>query len=125
VTDLTPEYVQDGAAFLRALDAAGIPVTAACWYLADDETGWQLLLASPEVAQTGALKFVKKIFAHLDALGDMELTANHVTVLRPEEHPVPALCKALHTVPGIQKIRFTRSAANGVMIPDALIYRLP
>ena len=125
VPHLTPELIQAGESFVKALDAASVPLIAAFWLLADDETGWRLVVASPEVAQKGPLQFYSELGDRLQALKNPELNIMHVTAASPDHPTVSLLRRALGTVPGISRIRFTRNAVNGVLIPDALVYRLP
>jgi len=51
-----------------------------------------------------------------------ELDSSYVTAVAPEDPIVAALRKALK-VPGIASIRLTGNVINGILVPDALIYR--
>jgi hypothetical protein len=121
--DLTPEMISAGADLVRALDAANIPVTAAFWLYYGEEPDWRLRIVSPEVAQLGTLQFYRKLGDHMRALRRPELTSSNVTATEPEDRIVVALRKALRA-PGINSIRYTGNVFNGILFPDALIYRV-
>jgi hypothetical protein len=120
--DLTPEMIQAGADFIRALDTANVPVTAAFWLFHGEEPDWRLNIASPEVAQLGKREFYGKLVDHLRALNRPELNVSNVTAVSPAELIVSALRKVFK-ISGLASFRFTGNAINGVFIPDALIYR--
>lgn len=122
--ELTAGLIEGGERLLERLDAANIPVTAAFWHLSGDDTGWRLIVASPEVSQTGKLRFYGKTNAQLRTLGDTELSVSHVTAVRPDDPIVSLLRRDIKTGQGISRIRLTGNVINGTLIPDALIYRL-
>ncbi len=121
--DLTPEMISAGADLVRALDAANIPVTAAFWLYYGDDPDWRLRIVSPEVAQLGTLQFYRKLGDQMRALQRPELTSSNVTAVESDNRIVVALRKALK-VPGIASIRYTGNVFNGILFPDALIYRV-
>ena len=122
MSDLTPEMIKTGADFLQRLDAANVPVTSAFWLFHGEEPDWRLVLASPDVAQIGKREFYGKLIDHLRALNRRELNSSNVTAAAPDDQFVAAVRKAFN-VPGIASIRFTGNVINGILIPDALIYR--
>lgn len=122
--ELTSGLIEAGEKFVQSLDAAGINVSAAFWLLSGEDTGWRLLIGSPEVAQVGAREFYRKIDDRVRALGDTELSVSHITAVRPDDSTVSLLRKAVKTGQGISRIRFTRNVINGILILDSLIYRL-
>ena len=119
---LTPEMIEAGADLVRSLDAASIPVTAAYWLFDGDEPDWRLMIVSPEVAQLGPLRFYRKLGDQMRALHRPELTSSNVTAVEPDDRVIAALRKAVQ-VPGIGSMRLTGNVFNGVLIPDALVYR--
>ena len=120
---LTPEMILAGADFVRALDAANIPVTAAFWLYYGDEPDWRLRIVSPEVEKLGTLAFYRKLGEQMRALGRTELTSNNITAMSPDDRLVAALRKTLN-VPGIASLRYKGNVFNGIFFPDALIYRM-
>lgn len=121
---LTPEMVAAGEELLRAVDNSGVHVTAALWLLPPDEASWRLVISSPEVAAKGPHAFYQKIDQVLRKLGGQVLSTSLVSAL-PPSHPLLSLLRiTLKTGPGISNTRSTQNVINGVLIPDALVYRL-
>lgn len=121
---LTPEMVTDGEKFLRELDQARIEVPAAFWFLPPEESSWRLVISSPDVAKKGPHAFYQKIDQILRRIGTNALSTSLVSALPPSHSLLAVMRTALKTGPGISNIRFTQNVINGVLIPDALIYRL-
>ena len=119
---LTPEMIKAGADFLQSLDAAKVPVAAAFWLFHGEEPDLRLVIASPEVGQIGKREFYGKLIDHLRALNRRELNSSNLTAVTPDDEIVVAVRKVFQ-LPGIGSIRFTGNVSNGILIPDALIYR--
>jgi hypothetical protein len=120
--DLTPEMIQAGAELLQSLDAAQVPVTSAFWLYRGDEADWRLIIASPDVEKKGIREFYLTLVDHLHAMTRDELKGSYVTAVTPDDKIVVAIRKIFKTS-GIRSIRFTGNVINGILIPDALIYR--
>jgi hypothetical protein len=120
--DLTPEMIQAGAEFIRVLDAAQVPVTSAFWLYHGEEPDWRLVIASPEVVQLGIREFYGKLIDHRRALNRDEVNSSVVTAVAPDD-PIVAAVRKVYKLPGIASIRSTGNVFNGILIPDALIYR--
>jgi hypothetical protein len=120
---LPPDWQDKGEAFLRALDAAGVPVTAAYWLYAE-ETGWRLVLASPEVEQFGPKHFYMRVLGVLRSLPESVLSSGIITAVPSYEPSAVALRKAVPSGQGIVRVRVTGNVLNGLYIPDALVYRV-
>ena len=120
--DLTPEMIQAGAEFLQSLDAAQVPVTSAFWLYRGEEADWRLIIASPDVAQKGLRQVYLTLVDHLHAMTRDELKGSYITAVAPDEKIVVAIRKVFKTA-GISSIRLTGNVINGILIPDALIYR--
>lgn len=124
-SELTAELIQAGERLLQRFDAGSTPITAAFWHLIDEETGWRLVLASPEVSRIGVGEFYGKVIEELRALGETELNVGIVSAVRPDDRIVSLLSHAIKTGPGISHIRLTGNVIGGSLIRDTLVYRLP
>ena len=121
---LTPEMIAAGEGFVRAIDNTGTPVSAALWLLPPNESDWKLVISSPEIATKGPHAFYQKVDQILRKMGPTPLSTSVISAF-PPAHPLLSLLRvALKTSPGITNIRFTQNVINGVLIPDAYIYRL-
>ncbi len=122
----TSAMVEAGAGLTRQLDKNGLPTTAALWFFDPETSEWRLLFASPEVSTQGARTVYERIRLALEKLGDKASAAPlSIIGLRDENAElVKILRKAIHTGPGIARIRFSKNVINGHFIEDALIYRI-
>ncbi len=126
---LSTEQIGAGEELVRALDDAGVRVTAALWYFDEDAQRWKLLLASPQVAARGPRELYGRIQAVMNdprASSTVEsvIDLSDVNVLPADDPLVDLLRGSLGELRGIHRVRFTNNVVNGHVIADALIYRL-
>ena len=123
-TALVSTDVEMGSELLKVLDEAAFPVTAAAWMYFPDVDEWRLVIRTPKVEKDlqGALR---ELAAALDAKGDLRtrLDLSRVKLVPPKDKVLAAMASMVR-VDGISNIRFSRNVINGVLIDDALIYRL-
>jgi hypothetical protein len=123
-TALVSTDVEMGSELLKVLDEAAFPVTAAAWIYCQDVDEWRLVIRTPKVEKDlqGALR---ELAAALDAKGDLRtrLDLSRVKLVPPKDKVLAAMASMVR-VDGISNIRFSRNVINGVLIDDALIYRL-
>ncbi len=116
--------IRSGEDLTAKLDSLGLPVVAAMWSFEPEINEWRLFFASPEVSAKGPRAVYKKIQEAVEALGgDAAIPLSMIGVLDPEADLVQLLKAAVHTGPGISRIRFSKNVINGHFIDDALIYR--
>jgi len=120
--ELSQALIQAGETLLGGLDQAKVDIAAAFWLLSEEERGWQLVIASPEVERIGARAFYGKI-ADLVA-SSQPLTLSYVSARKPNDQIVDLLRRVVKTGSGISGIRFTGNVIGGIPIPDAYIYRI-
>ena len=124
VEQFTTDLETGGRAVVEALDAANLSIGAAFWFLAPGETSWRLVVASQLVAALGPRAFYKKVDKVLRKVAPPTVPIDSINAL-PLNHPLVSLLRsALQTGPGLSGIRFVGNVINGVLIPDAYIYRL-
>lgn len=122
---LTEAMIEAGAALTAKLDEIGLPLTAAFWFWDPDVNEWRLQFASPEVSTNGPRTVYKKIFDAVDALGSKSeaVPFSMIGLLDSDADLVRSLKLAVHTGPGVGRVRFSKNVVNGHFIDDALIYR--
>lgn len=125
MAQLDSRAVDDGRAFVQALDRAGIVVTAALWLSSTRDGSWTYLLASPLVGTDGAMPV--KIAAVLATMpAGFAINRSNLRLHGPDAGPI----RVLHTIvqtgpaPGIYDIRMSGNQINGVRIGDVVGYRL-
>jgi hypothetical protein len=123
-TALVSTDVEMGGELLKVLDEAAFPVTAAAWIYFPDIDEWRLVIRTPKAEKDlqGALR---ELAAAMDAKGDLRarLDLSRVKLVPPKDKILAAMGSAVR-VDGISNVRFSRNVINGVVIDDALIYRL-
>lgn len=124
VEQFSADLEAGGRAVVQALDDANLNISAALWLLAPGETRWRLVIASQLVAALGPRAFYKKVDKVLRKIAPPTVPIDAINAV-PPNHPLVSLLKvALQTGPGLGGIRFVGNVINGVLIPDAYIYRL-
>jgi hypothetical protein len=127
VTDsLTDAMIEAGEKLTRFLDSVGFPVSASFWLYLPELKVWRLTIASPLVSQYGPKEAYKKIHqAILSAPADLPIIPTEHIRLVPREHPLVSLLrKVVTTGKSLSGVRFSENVINGVLIPDAYLYRV-
>jgi hypothetical protein len=120
----TADLEAGGRAVVEGLDAANLSVSAAFWLLAPGEASWRLVVVSPLVAALGPRAFYKKVDKVLRRLEPPTVPIDVINAA-PPSHPLVSLLRgAVQTGSNLGGIRFMGNVINGVLIPDAYIYRM-
>lgn len=116
--------VEMGRELLRILDETKFPVTAAAWIYFPDIEEWRLVIRTPK-AEKNLQQALLELAVSLDERGDLRkrLDLSRVKLVPPKDKMLAAM-GSIVKVEGISSIRFSRNVINGVLIDDALIYRL-
>ena len=116
--------VEMGRELLRILDEAIFPVTAAAWIFFPDVEEWRLVVRTPK-AEKNLQQALLELAVLLDQRGDLRkrLDLSRVKLVPPKDKMLAAMGRIVK-VEGISSIRFSRNMIDGVLIDDALIYRL-
>ncbi|TAI63001.1 hypothetical protein [Bradyrhizobium sp. Leo170] len=116
--------VDMGGELVRILDEAKFPVTGAAWIFFPDVGEWRLVIRTPK-AEKNLQQALLEIAVALDNRGDLRkrLDLSRVKVVPPKDKMLAAMGSVVR-VDGISTVRFSRNVIDGVLIDDALIYRL-
>jgi hypothetical protein len=113
-----------GLELVEMLDKASFPVTGAVWIYFSDVEEWRLFVRTPKAEKDllGALHEVARI---KDAQGDLRarIDLSRIKLVPPKDKLLAAMGSMVN-VTGISNVRFSRNVINGILIDDALIYRL-
>jgi len=123
---LTEEMVQKGAGLIKKLDEVELTPAVAFWLFSSDNNTWKLFIAEKEMAKKGPRYFYKKIQYLIYKTLDLRDFPLENIVIMPVNDPLCLLIRmAVKTEEkDISKIYFQHSSINGVMVEDALIYRV-
>ena len=116
--------VEMGRELVRILDEAQFPVTGAAWIYYPDVGEWRLVIRTPK-AEKNLQQALLEMAVALDKRGDLRkrLDLSRVKLVPPKDKMLAAMGSVVRA-DGLSTIRFTRNVINGVLIDDALIYRL-
>jgi len=116
--------VEMGRELLKILDAANFPVTGAAWVYYADAGEWRLLIRTPK-AERDLLGALREVAGAMDAVGDLRgrIDLTRIKLVPPKDRTLAAMSSVVR-VEGISSVRFSRNMINGILIDDALIYRL-
>jgi len=122
---LTDAMIEAGAALVRKLDEAGVPITTALWLFDVENAKWKLLFGSPEVATKTPQSVYHKIGEAIDALGEKASPVSMwvVSLMLNNAELARQLREGVQAGTGIHRIRLRRSAIRGHIVEDALVYR--
>lgn len=122
---LVDRDIEEGKKLVQKLDEVNFELNGALWfYIAEDER-WRLLLFSPLIDSKGlshCYSIIQEILRKVP--NDYSISLEDVSLLSPKDQLFRLLRMAIRTGAGISTIRFTGNSINGVIIEDALIYRL-
>jgi hypothetical protein len=123
-TILVERDVEEGRQLVQALDAEGFAVTAALWYYIADEEIWQLIIASPIVADRGPRAGYAAILRVLDTRGS---ALDHLRIKAESSDDAMIISLRLSAgTPGAPFLGGTfyhRSVVGGTYILKAYVYR--
>lgn len=124
-TALVEADIELGKAATRALDDSGFRAKAILWLYHEDAEEWRFVVATGIVDDDGprkAYECVQKAISK-GGLRD-ELPLRRIHVVGVKDPLVRALRKLVKTGPGISTIRLSNNVIDGVIIEDAVVYRL-
>lgn len=113
-----------GRELLEILDGAAFPVTAAAWVYYADAEEWRLIVRTPK-AENDLLGALREVAGAMDAAGDLRerIDLSRIRLVPPKDKMLAAMGSMVR-VDGASMVRFRRNMINGILIDDALIYRL-
>ncbi|MEL7665607.1 MAG: hypothetical protein AAGU10_16010 [Methanosarcina mazei] len=122
---LVKDDISDGKKLIQHLDNTEFKVNSALWFYATDLNEWKLVLASEYLKAHGLKEAYSFVQNELEKLYLTNISLNNIAITGANDQLIELLKRGIVTgSKDISDIRFTRNVINGVMIEDALIYRL-
>ncbi|MDI9863062.1 hypothetical protein QM480_01895 [Flectobacillus sp. DC10W] len=123
---LVEENIKVGEKILVELDKLIPDIIGAFWFLFEETEEWKLIFVSPTFDTKGP-RFAYKLI--LDVLQKNSIEENLIAFedisILPVSSPIFTLLKtAIKTGKDISNIRFRKNSINGVIIEDAMLYRV-
>jgi hypothetical protein len=124
-TTLVKDDIIEGRKLIEHLDKTDFKVNSALWFYVSDSNKWKLVLSS-EYSKNHSLKdaynFIQK---ELTEINPVNLELGNISIVNADDDLIKLLRHMITTGDkDISDIRFSRNVINGVMIEDALIYRI-
>jgi hypothetical protein len=123
---LVERDISDGKRLIRILDEQGFKVSSAFWLYSSKREEWNLFLYSEYVDKYGtekSYKFIKENLLKADP--PIMIALSDINVVGEKDNLVKMLGILIRTGPDdLSEIRFTENVINGVLIEEAIIYRL-
>jgi hypothetical protein len=130
-TTLVENIFEEGKKFLEYLDKKGLDIKVALWIYQKENNSWKLILSAPDVEVWGSRFFYSKVLRYLKAFNvqhpdNILISPLDIIILSYSDNFISLLKSMVKTSPApvISSIRFSNNVINGVLIDDALIYRL-
>lgn len=112
--------IDAGARLLAELDDSGFPVSAALWFYLADVDRWSLFIASPRVDVLGQRAAYFELRERLSE--DAAVPLRDIALVGDHERLIELFRSAISV--DDSAVRFTDNVINGVLIQDAVIYRV-
>jgi hypothetical protein len=116
--------IDAGEKLLVQLDRSKFPVFAAFWMLQSESGEWRLILGTPVVDQAGTRSAYRRLQEQTKGRVSPPVPLSDISLVGTTDPLVKLLGQAIQTGPGVSRIRFSHNVIDGVLIQDALIYRM-
>lgn len=118
--------IEEGRELLKELDKQGLNPEVAIWFYISESNIWRFIISSVSFNNKTNQNIYSDFVSKYKELSQVKNVGLENITLLPSNNDLIALLKiAIRTNPGdIGDIRFTSNVINGVLIEDALIYRI-
>jgi len=123
-TILVKDDILEGRMLIEHLDRTDFKVNSALWFYISDSSKWKLVLATDYLKEHSLKEAYNFIQEELNKIKSANISLDNISLAKADDDLIKLLKAAIGTGPGISEIRFTRNVINGIMIEDALIYRI-
>lgn len=123
-TTLVKDDVSEGRKLIEYLDKTDFKVNSALWFYIPDSNKWKLILASDYPKKRSlkdAYNFIQEALKKADT---KDIALDNISIIKDDDDLIKLLRLALPVGHNMHEIRFTRNVVNGIMIEDALVYRI-
>lgn len=120
---LVDKDIEAGAKLVTELDRAHFEIDCAFWWFSGDSRVYQLILATPLAARLEPTAVYQRLQTTLRKSG-VPLSLDRIKILKPGDPLVRAMQRAFKMGPATGRLRVSSSFVNGIMVEDALVYRV-
>lgn len=123
-TTLVKDDISEGRKLIEYLDKTDFKVNSALWFYIPDSNKWQLILASDYPKKHSLKDTYNFLQEALKKAETKDIALDNISIIKGDDDLIKLLKLALPVGYNIPEIRFTRNVVDGIMIEDALVYRL-
>ena len=124
-TTLVKDDIDEGQKLVQHLDKTHFEVNSALWFYATDLKEWRLVLASDYLKGHSLKDAYNYIQEELKNINAVNIALDNISIISNDDDLIKLLSHMIATGDkDISDIRLSRNVINGVMIEDALIYRI-
>jgi hypothetical protein len=116
--------VELGSEAVRALDAAGFPLTVALWFLNDEAEEYQLILGTPLYDKEGPKESYGRALAAWSSWDRRKVHNLDIRILGHKDPLIRGLRRTFGKTASVEGMRLGGHAIGGVWIDDAYVYRI-
>ncbi len=124
---LVSEHIDFGRRLLTALDARGLPVTAAYWFLSFDGTEWTYVVSTPRLDESASFEPYRIVNEVIDQLHAPQAISPIETHLMGEHQPIIVNLRAFAATGDGRSVRERKivgESVGGSYIVGAYLYRV-
>lgn len=123
-TTLVKEDILEGKKFIVYLENNNFKVNSALWLYISELNKWKLVIAS-EYLKTHSIKDAYNFIQNgLKNANVSYIELDNISIVNVDDDLIKLLKFAVQTGNTISEIRFTQNVINGILIEDALIYKI-
>jgi len=120
---LEREDIKSGAKLIEHFDNEGLKIKIAFWFLDEEIDRWYLYISTSSVQSEGSREVYKSILKSMQKI-KTEIRIDDIKVIPYDSKMAKVFRDMIKTDKGINNIRFQNNILNGLLIKDALIYRV-
>lgn len=127
MVNIKPEpKIEEGKDLLEELDKQGLKPEVAIWFYLPEGNTWRFIISSSSFSsKTNQILYSDFVNKYKDLEQVKSIGLENITLLQSNDDLISLLKTAIRTGPSdIGNIRFTSNVINGVLIEDAVIYRI-
>jgi hypothetical protein len=123
---ITNDMITGGERLARRLNDSQLQIDAMLWFYSPESNSWRFIIATPEVKEYGPRSVYQKIRRIISEIPQEDRTVEFDDIVVVDSHDplIQLLRTAIRTGPDLSRIRFSRNVISGVLVDDAVIYKM-
>lgn len=124
-TILVNDDISEGKVLIERLDKTYFKVNSALWFYDTELQEWRFYLASDYLKEHTLQEAYRFIQDELKAINAIRISSDNISIVDSDDDLIKLIGYMMRTgEKDISDMRFSRNVINGVMVEDAVIYRI-